>query len=328
MRREATVQVSSTGSLPAADRFPYWADVITQTFVPLECDTPERQDFSGRIRHRRIGRIGVADVCASAQCARRTRATIARAPCDDMIVVVHIDGPCSVGQMSNVALLGPGDGAIVWAQEAYVFDFPERFRQLVLKVPRSLLRGLAMDEHRRGAFRLGHGPGKLLCRLALATLEGPEDLSHDEEPGIERALAELLRSAVTQPARRVVEDAAASARYAVACTFIRQNLADSALNTATVAMHVGLSPRSLARLFALRGMTVERTIWSERLAAARDDLIDPGLRHASITDIAFSWAFNDAAHFSRSFAKAYGMAPRQFRIQHGLSGMPSPACSK
>ena len=58
------------------------------------------------------------------------------------------------------------------------------------------------------------------------------------------------------------------------------------------------------------GTTIERAIWSGRLAAARRDLLDPRLSDRSVTAIAFSWAFNDAAHFSRSFSKAGRSARR------------------
>jgi AraC-like DNA-binding protein len=76
---------------------------------------------------------------------------------------------------------------------------------------------------------------------------------------------------------------------------------------------------STRNLFARRGTTIERAIWTERLAAARRDLLDPRLADRTITDIAFSWAFNDAAHFSRSFSKTYGVAPSELRIMHPLS---------
>ena len=81
-QQSATVR-ASTDRLPAADRFPYWADVVAQTFVPLECDSLARGTFSGSIRHRRIGRIGITDVRASAQRVKRTRNKIALAPRDD-----------------------------------------------------------------------------------------------------------------------------------------------------------------------------------------------------------------------------------------------------
>lgn len=311
MRQTATVHATTTDALPVADRFPYWADVVAQTFVPLECDTSVRRDFSGSIRHRRIGRIGIADVRASAQRAQRTRAKIAGAPSDDLIVVVHMDGRCTVGQTENAALR-PGDGAIVSAEKMYFFDFPEPFRQLVLKVPRALLRRTRTDDVDR-AFRLAFGPANLLRHLALVTLDEPDALSGAEEVGTERAFAELLTSAIVPSAREGSLRDASSVRYASALAFIRRNYANPDLNPAAVAAHVGLSLRSVARLFARNETSIERSIWSYRLAGARDDLADPRLSSRSITDIAFSWGFNDAAHFSRSFVSAYGMSPKQFR---------------
>ena len=313
MQPDPIVAVRSTDALPRAERFQYWADVVTQTFVPLECDAPDRARFHGGIRHRQIGLIGTADVAASAMCARRTPATIARAPGDDLIVVLHLTGACRTGQRAAVADLVPGSGAVVTTDDGYFFEFPDCFRQLVLKVPRCLLAEERGEGERRRLLTLAHGPARLLQKLALSSLDDPEELSSDEEIGVERAFAELLRSASISidPDQH---DVAASPQYAHACLFIRQHLADPMLKPAAVAAHVSMSTRNLARLFARHGMTIERAIWSERLAAARRDLLDPRLLERSITDIAFSWAFNDAAHFSRRFSKAYGVAPSEFRI--------------
>jgi AraC family transcriptional activator of tynA and feaB len=128
-------------------------------------------------------------------------------------------------------------------------------------------------------------------------------------------MLELLRSAAAPASASDAGADSATARYAAARGYILQNLSDPGLCPASIAAHVGVSARSLARLFAMKGETIERSIWSRRLQTARDDLANPDLRHRSITDIAFACGFNDAAHFSRSFAKAYGMTPRQFRTK-------------
>jgi AraC-like DNA-binding protein len=311
MQPEPIVAVRSTQALPRAQRFAYWADVVTQTFVSLECDAPDRMNFRGDVRHRQIGLVGITDVRASAMRASRTRATIARAPSNDVVVVLHLSGACRAGQRSEAELTSRA-AAMVTTDECYFFDFPHGFRQLVLKLPRSLLAEERIEPANRASLLLTEGPARLLQQLALSSLDDPAPFSAQETIGIEQAFADLLRSAAIH--RDVSSDARASpSRYANACLFIRQHLADPALTPAAVALHVRTSPRNLARLFAQHGTTIERTIWSGRLAAARRDLLDLRLADHSITQIAFSWGFGDAAHFSRSFSATYGLAPSAFR---------------
>lgn len=312
MQAHPIVAVRSTDALRGVERFPYWADVVTQTFVPLECDAPDEAQFRGGIRHRQIGLIGIADVAASAMRARRTPATIARSPSDDLIIVLHLRGPCRTGQGSESIALEPGDGAIVSADESYFFAFSDCFRQLVLKVPRRLLADERIAQHRARSLMLASGPARLLQQLAVTSLDDPVDFSANEELGIERAFAELIGSA-TGPSGAEGSAGNRPPCYSEACLFIRRHLADAELNPDAVASHVSMSTRHLARLFARHGTTIERAIWTERLAAARRDLLDPRRADQSITDIAFSWGFSDASHFSRRFAKAYGQAPSEAR---------------
>ena len=294
------------------ERFAYWADVVTQTFVPLECDSPDRANFHGSIRHRQIGDVEIADVQASAMRARRTRATISRTPSEDLIVVVQLGGTCHAGQKA-AARLSAGEGAIVSTNDCYFFEFPGQFRQIVLKLPKRLLAEERIAPNCLRSISLVPGPARLLGRLALSSLDDPTTFSDDEAVGIERAFVELLRSAAT------TLPGVASDRYLEACCFIRHHLTDPNLNPATIASELKMSTRNLARLFASRGSTIERAIWSERLAAARRDLLDPRLSDHSVTAIAFSWAFSDAGHFSRSFSKAYGRPPSAYRTAHASS---------
>ena len=262
-----------------------------------------------------MARVGITEVCASAQRVQRTRSKIAEAPSDDLIVVVNFAGQCRVGQRSVNALLGAEEGAVVSAGAPYFFEFPDEFRQVVLKVPSGLLR-MAPAGYAAAPLRLALAPARLMRHLALAVLEGAEVMSATEEASVERVFIELLRSATTHLPADERSNADAATRYSDALDFILQNLADPDLTPIAVATHLRLSQRSLSRLFASRGKTIERSIWSLRLAAARDQLADPTLRQKSITEVAFSCGFSDAAHFSRSFSNAYGMTPSQFRAQH------------
>ena len=303
------VEISST-SLAKGERFSYWAEVVAQKFVPLECDSPDRVNFHGSIRHRQIGLIGISDVQASAMRAHRTRATISHAPSDDLIVVLHIDGTCHAGQKATTLTLKSGDGAVVSTSDSYFFEFPDDFRQIVLKLPKHLLAEERIAPNYRRSISLASGPSRLMGKLALSSLDDSTEFSNDEEVGIERAFVELLRPTAT------ILRGGTSDRYSDARRVIRRHLADAKLTPAAIACELGMSTRNLARVFANHGSTIERAIWSERLAAARRDLLDPRLSDYSVTAIAFSWAFNDAAHFSRSFSRAYGQPPSVYRAEH------------
>jgi len=58
---------------------------------------------------------------------------------------------------------------------------------------------------------------------------------------------------------------------------------------------------------------VSHYIKRERLLGCLLDLRDLDFDNQSITEIAFSWGFNSAAHFSSSFKREFGLNPRDYR---------------
>jgi AraC-like DNA-binding protein len=104
------------------------------------------------------------------------------------------------------------------------------------------------------------------------------------------------------------------ARRREACDYIGRHLADPALSIGRIASGVGLSTRQLQRLFLEAGTTPRRYLLERRLDAAARLLRRPGSDGPqAITDIAFEVGFNDAAYFSRAFARCYGRPPRAYR---------------
>jgi transcriptional regulator GlxA family with amidase domain len=108
-------------------------------------------------------------------------------------------------------------------------------------------------------------------------------------------------------------DAMAVMRVQWAKAQISACLRDPELSPAAVAAHQGVSLRLLQRLFAAEGSSVAAHIVEQRLLRCRDALRDPGQSNRSITDIAMSWGFCDASHFSASFRRRFGEAPRDLR---------------
>jgi hypothetical protein len=180
---------------------------------------------------------------------RRTRATISHAPSDDLIVVFHVDGTCNAGQKATALKLSSGEGAIVSTSDCYFFEFPDEFRQIVLKLPKQLLAEERIAPNCQRSISLTSGPARLLGKLAPSSLDDATEFSSDEEVGIERAFVELLRPAAT------IVHGAAPDRYLDASHFIRRHLVDLNLKPAAIASELKMSTRNLARLFAKHGTT-------------------------------------------------------------------------
>ena len=102
--------------------------------------------------------------------------------------------------------------------------------------------------------------------------------------------------------------------------YIDAHLFEPTLGPAEIASAVAISVRHLHRLFLVTGSTLGDYIRACRLKGCRNDLANPGMRHKTITEIAFFWGFSDSAHFSHSFRKQFGMSPRAFRSRVGTDG--------
>jgi AraC-like DNA-binding protein len=96
------------------------------------------------------------------------------------------------------------------------------------------------------------------------------------------------------------------------------------LSIGSIALAMSLSPDHVCKLFRNEPVPLSRLIWQQRLDACRRELADPRLAERGISDIAYSWGFNDAAHFSRSFREQHGMSPREWRLRElGAAGAPA-----
>jgi AraC-like DNA-binding protein len=96
-------------------------------------------------------------------------------------------------------------------------------------------------------------------------------------------------------------------------SYIRENLRNPRLSPQTIATGVGLSVRHMYDLLAGESETLMRQIWKDRLRRSHDDLLATEHARRSISEIAFSWGFQDAAHFSRMFRSQFGETPSALR---------------
>ena len=94
---------------------------------------------------------------------------------------------------------------------------------------------------------------------------------------------------------------------------IGQHLRDPHLSIDSIAQALNCSKRHLHNAFSAEDDTPAHYILRRRLQACMRDLQNPAHAQRTITDIAFSWGFNNGAHFSRVFREHTGLTPSDFR---------------
>jgi len=121
------------------------------------------------------------------------------------------------------------------------------------------------------------------------------------------ALMDLLRAISPIPMRETLRSQIKA--------YIARNLRDPELAIDHIAARFKCTKRNLHKVFRDEGSTLSKYLWNARVEKCRMDLTDALMAHRSITEIAFSWGFNNSAHFSRTFRARYDLSPSAYRIR-------------
>jgi AraC-like DNA-binding protein len=303
----------STETVPLADRIAYWNDAICAAFVRLDLECDPRLPFRSELAVRQAANFDLISVAGSAQRVSRSARHVGDDPAESLIVMLQLQGDCVATQDGRELHLPPRALAFLDSRRPYSLRFPAAFRQIVVKVPARML------EHRLGSLsgytsRCVEGrsrPGRL-ARMAIAEL-GREKRDNLAAPlaNIAFDLFGLALAEVGQHAARVPRMAEMRVQWAKAQ--VLESLRDPELSPALVAAKQGVSPRLLQRHFAAEGSSLAGYIVEQRLLRCRDALRDPSQSARSITEIALSWGYSDASHFSTAFRRRFGHAPSETR---------------
>ncbi|MFC9557514.1 helix-turn-helix domain-containing protein [Rhodococcus sp. NPDC056960] len=310
----------STTTAPAEQPidFDSFRSAVIDSFVPLETDTDSAERFEGYLRTAALGTVHVAEVGAVAHTVRRTPRTIRAGNPGFYKVGVQLSGHCVVSQDGHEAVLTPGDFTLYDTTHPYQLSFPDRYRMLVMMIPRHLLR---MPEHAIPAMTATAISG----REGMGAMASPflRDLGariNDLPPAVavhlHDALLDVLAATFAERLHRTgtpaLETRQATLLFDIQ-SFIESHLSDPQLDSAAIAAAHHVSVRYLQKIFESEGTTVSRWIRRRRLERCRHDLIDPAHSHLPVAAIGARWGLPDPTHFSRLFKTQYATSPGAFR---------------
>jgi AraC-like DNA-binding protein len=311
---QAMAEILSTETVTPRHALAYWTDLICNVYVGLDCETEHRGDFRSQLTRFPLPALKLSEVRGSPQQVKRSPRRLSSAPSDDFLINLQLAGRSKVIQDGRVAEIGPGDMAMYDASRPYVLAMDDDFDMVVFQLPRDLLRQrLVGPEHLtartvQGSTGFGRAASRFLMTAPAAVETG--DLGGALIEGHVLDLLATLFGAL--PDASALTDRR-SARLVAAKDMIERLLDEPDLDRETIARAVGLSVRELARVFALENETPAGYVRRRRLERCRADLAAPRLAARTITDIALSHGFNDAAHFSRLFKESFGVSPADYR---------------
>jgi AraC-like DNA-binding protein len=292
--------------------------MVCDTYVQLDCDAAaDAHTIEGEIAVDQLATLQLSRVTSTAQHVRRTPARIAWASEDYFLVSIQAQGSGTVVQDGRSARLAPGDFALYDSTRPYALHFDGAFQQYVLKLPGPTLRTALRDTHHLTATSVSgtRGAGHLMIGMIRTLAADIDALAPESAVAVADSVTQILiagLSALPAAHRPAPSNLTALHREQIkAC--VRARLREPGLSVAGIAAHLRLSPSTLHRAWLGEPCSLADWIWAQRLDAARRDLCDPALHARSVSEIAFSWGFNDAAHFSRAFRARFGCAPSELR---------------
>lgn len=273
--------------------------------------------IDGSIRIDDLATLSLSRVAATAQVVTRTPARIARASEDFCLVSIQTAGTGRLTQDGRVAVLRPGDFALYDSTRPYQLRFDGDFAQFVLMLPGPTLRSQVADTEQLTARPVPglRGAGHLLISMIGSLARDVDTLEPESAEAVARSVENILVAGLrTLPgsggARTPVP---AEAHRDSVRAYIRAQVRDPGLSVAGIAQALHLSVSSVHRSFTGEPCTVMEEVWAVRLDAVKAQLCDPTQDGRTVSQLAFAWGFNDAAHFSRAFRARFGCAARDLR---------------
>lgn len=309
------VKAFSDAMVPTRDRFRLWNVLLNKWLLGTQgralADAPFQ--ISARLRVLPEMRFGWGALGPSHY--SRTPDDVAQDN-DDLFLFMNLAGPFTAMHGGSEIELAPGDAYVMPCSERGSHVRPRGGKQLCLRVRRDaiepLVRGL--DDRLSSVIPRDTEALRMLSTYLRAAMSEP--LADEALRALTvRHVHDLLALALgaSRDQQPMLETRGLSAaRLRAAKAVVHRHLADAHLSPEFVAGRLGISVRTLQRLFEQSGATFSAFVTRERLETAYEALRD-GRGRRGIAEIALDSGFGDISYFNRAFRALYHTSPSEIR---------------
>ncbi|MER5209157.1 helix-turn-helix domain-containing protein [Streptomyces sp. NPDC002838] len=311
--------------VPADDRLAYWRERVGRTAATLDVTSDYAADYRAELRLLELGPVTVWSATFLPTRFLRDAQMVRQSDPEIFHLRLILGGELAFDHGGRTDTFGPSDLYLADSSrpgDLRSYDDGEGglLTAVGVEVPKVLL---PVPPHRELLGRrlsAREGIGALLKDFLTGLDRQADTVRPSDAARLGTVLLDLLSAWIaqvleTEPALPPETRNRAMAQGIRA--FIRQNLHDPELTPPVIAAAHHISLSYLHRIFQeqAQGETVAAWIRRQRLEGARRDLADPALRGTPIHAIAARWGLPRASDFSRAFRTAYGISPKEHRLQ-------------
>ncbi|WP_327653973.1 helix-turn-helix domain-containing protein [Streptomyces sp. NBC_00483] len=318
--------VLDTSDLPVGDRIGAFEAVAAGAggVSSVEVEEPEGTVWQ-RLELWPLGPLTLFHTQGTGMRVSRSPRQARRDALDTVAINIHRQGSGGFSWTDHHQRIGPNSATLQHMPAGYEYWWSGLGSTLALMFDTERL-GLPEEAIRAAIPTLEHSPVGQLLINHVHGLHGIADrvATGPEADALASATLELVRAWVVSVAgddatRRAVATETLLTRV---LAYARVHLREPDLTPQRIAWAHNTSVRTLYRLCADGGLSLEKWIVRRRLEGARSDLAAPSHAHRTIEAVARSWGFGNPAFFSRRFREAYGTTPGEWR-RRSRRGEPS-----
>jgi AraC family transcriptional activator of tynA and feaB len=313
----------STAGLPTVGRMAAWNALYAQSMSKVEFashDTSsDHRPFDAELSIGQLGPVRLARLHADSYSVERSRKHINRNAPRLYSFLLQAKGSSTFQHCGHEAQLDEGDFVLVDTGLPHYFLTKEEATTIMVRVQPDVLREYLPTPEQFCGLQLGKAVG-FTATVAAMVQSLSDQISRGTGTAYEERVARYLLEMISMSYTMGFEgssrgSAVAWQRQSDIIRYIEDNLRDPQLSQASIASGLRLSPRYLRTVFSISGEKMSAYILRRRLEECARQMRNPAWNGHTLTEIAFSWGFNSAAHFTHSFRDQFGIAPRDYRRQ-------------
>ena len=310
------MELLSTDGLPAAGRAAAWGEMYATRMSHCEFTPGDKDKFDAELKVGRFGPVKLARLSLDRCSVERKQSHIAHNQPRLYNFLLQAEGASTFYHYGKESQLSAGDFVLCDTGLPHYFKTNEVSVTVMVRVPGEVLRTYLPTPEQFCGQHLGRATGVTgtVAAMVRELSGGNSALGPVYEDRVARYLLEMISMSYMMGID-TVQDASAIAwqRRKDVIEYIEGNLRDPDLSPASISSGLRVSPRYLRTIFASGGEKMGAYILRRRLEECARQMGNQAWSAHTLTEIAFSWGFNSAAHFTRTFNEKYGMAPREYR---------------